>query len=69
VVATEFDLRILMDALYELNDGKNLSELSYSVVNTVSLSVSAKLPIKAMLRAFSGTTSGLSPMQYTNYWT
>jgi myosin-crossreactive antigen len=54
VVATEFDLRILMDALYELNDGKNL--------NTVSLSVSAKLPIKAMLRAFSGTTSGLSPM-------
>ena len=34
----------------------------YSVVNTVSLSVSAKLPIKAMLRAFSGTTSGLSPM-------
>ena len=27
VVATEFDLRVLMDAMYELNDGKGLVEL------------------------------------------
>ena len=35
--------------------------MEYSVVNTVSLGTSAKLPRKAKFTAPSGTTSGLSP--------